>query len=78
MALDRPYTAVIDADDDYKPTYIDADASVDFNQKVYFQNRQRSINVGDRAVVRFHGGFTTDRCFRFNGNGTVAWATACM
>ena len=71
MALDRPYTAVIDADDDYKPTYIDADASVDFNQKVYFQNRQRSINVGDRAVVRFHGGFTTDRCFRFNGNGTV-------
>ena len=71
IALDRPFTAVIDADDNYKPTYVDANATVDFNRKVYFQNRQRSIIVQEGAVARFHGGLSADRCFRFNGTGTV-------
>ena len=71
IALDRPFTAVIDADDDYKPTYVDANATVDFNRKVYFQSRQRSIIVQEGAVARFHGGFSADRCFRFSGSGTV-------
>ena len=71
IALDRPFTAVIDADDNYKPTYVDANATVDFNRKVYFQSRQRSIIVQEGAVARFHGGFSADRCFRFSGSGTV-------
>ena len=71
IALDRPFTAVIDADDNYKPTYVDANATVDFNRKVYFQSRQRSIIVQEGAVARFHGGLSADRCFRFSGSGTV-------
>ena len=71
VALDRPFTTVIDADDNYKPTYVDANATVDFNQKVYFQSRQRSIVVESGAVARFHGGLSADRCFRFSGSGTV-------
>ena len=50
---------------------MDANATVDFNQKVYFQSRQRSIVVESGAVARFHGGLSADRCFRFNGSGTV-------
>ena len=71
VALDRPFTTVIDADDNYKPTYVDANATVDFNQKVYFKSKQRSIVVESGSVARFHGGLSADRCFRFNGSGTV-------
>ena len=71
VALDRPVTFVNTGDNNYKPFYIDANATVDFNQRVYLPSKQRAVEVGAGAVVRFHGGLSPATCFRFNGSGTV-------
>jgi len=71
MALDRPFTAIQTAHNDYAKMFVDAGATVDFNRKVYFASKQRGLDVGSGAVCRFHGGFTADTCCALTGSGTV-------
>jgi hypothetical protein len=71
IALDRPFTAIDSNDNNYKPTYVDANSTVDFNRKVSFPSKQRSLVVEEGAVARFHAGISAGTCFRFSGSGTV-------
>ena len=71
VAIDRPVTFPDTNDNSYKPFYIDANSTVDFNRKVYLPSKQRSINVEAGSIARFHGGLAPSTCFRFSGSGTV-------
>ena len=71
VAIDRPVTFPDTNDNNYKPFYIDANSTVDFNRKVYLPSKQRAISVEAGSVARFHGGLAASTCFRFSGSGTV-------